>query len=214
MTHSTANTEDLDTTLPMTRDVEPADDDNVDAYETFVIYRDSLVDSSVCQQQSATTTGPPTLGPGLKTLRFNGSMQPGRPMEFNSETAGQALPIGNSMDSHLAYADRIDGLPSGVQLADLDLSPRELPAVPWDNGVDWESDDLGEEESAAPRPNRNPLVSSLSAQPTTISPVQSSSQPTDLYIITSTPKPSSILVHDSSVSSRFVSVERPLTNPC
>ena len=111
MTHSTANTEDFDTTLPMTRDVEPADDDNVDAYETFVIYRDGLVDSSVCQQQSATTTGPPTLGPGPKTLRFNGSMQPGRPMEFSSETAGQAFLIGNSMDSHLAYAGRMDGLP-------------------------------------------------------------------------------------------------------
>ena len=40
-----------------------------------------------------------------------GSMQPGRSMEFNSETAGQAFPIGNSMDSHLAYADRVDGLP-------------------------------------------------------------------------------------------------------
>jgi len=117
MTHSTANVEDLDATLPKTRDVEPTDDDSVDAYETYVIYRDSLVDRSVCQQQSASTSGPPTLGPGPKTLRFNGSMQPGRSMEFNSETAGQAFPIGNSMDSYLAYADRVNGLPSGVQLA-------------------------------------------------------------------------------------------------
>jgi len=171
----------LDATLPMTRDVEPADDDNVDAYETYVIYRDSLVDSSVCQQQSASTSGPTTIGPGPKTLRFNGSMQPGRSMEFNSETAGQAFPIGNSMDSHLAYADRVAGLPSGFQLADLDLSPRDLPAVSWDNGVDWESGDQGEEEPAAPRPNRNPLVSSLSTQPIAISPGQSSSQNADRY---------------------------------
>jgi len=173
----------LDATLPMTRDVEPADDDNVDAYETYVIYRDSLVDSSVCQQQSASTSGPTTIGPGPKTLRFNGSMQPGRSMEFNSETAGQAFPIGNSMDSHLAYADRVAGLPSGFQLADLDLSPRDLPAVSWDNGVDWESGDQGEEEPAAPRPNRNPLVSSLSTQPIAISPGQSSSQSADLHTI-------------------------------
>jgi len=164
-----------------------------------VIYRDSLVDSSVCQQQSASTSGPTTIGPGPKTLRFNGSMQPGRSMGFNSETAGQvfiplaatstmaaqavrqAFPIGNSMDSHLAYADRVGGLPSGFQLADLDLSPRDLPAVSWDNGVDWESDDQGEEEPAAPRPNRNPLVSSLSTQPIAISPGQSSSQNADLH---------------------------------
>jgi len=105
-------------------------------------------------------------------------------MEFSSETAGQAFLIGNSMDSHLAYADRVNGLPSGVQLADLDLSSRELLAVPWDNGVDWESDDRGEEEPAVPRPNKNPLVSSLSAQPTTISPVQSSSQPHINYSVT------------------------------
>jgi len=69
-------------------------------------------------------------------------------MKFSSEIVGHAFPIGNSMVSHLAYADRIDGLPSSVsvRLADLDQSSRELPAVSWDDGVDWKSDDRGEVE--------------------------------------------------------------------
>ena len=42
-------------------------------------------------------------------------------MEFNSETAGQAFPIGNSMDSHQAYADRVDGLCQGYVPLTLDV---------------------------------------------------------------------------------------------
>jgi len=169
MTHFTANMEDLDATLPMIRDVETTDDEST----TFV------TSNSVVYRQSAQPTSPATIGPGPKTPRFHSSMQHGGLVGPRDGLAGQAT--GHTTGTRPSSTDRLDGLPSSVRLADLDQSSRELPAVPWDNGVDWESDDRGEVEPGVPRPNRNPLVSSLSTQPTTISPVQSSSQPTDRY---------------------------------
>jgi len=67
-------------------------------------------------------------------MRFHGSMQHGGPVGPRDGLAGQA--IGYTTGTRPSSTDRTDGLPGSLRLADLDQSSRELPAVPWDDGVD------------------------------------------------------------------------------